>query len=253
MAMNIGRMFFGGLTFGEDRKATFNEVVFEINSEGTHFNASSLFDQCGKILGRVSKKGTSSKFWADFIRIQDGNLPEGSHKEINGVHWVEYKYLLPVLSYSMTTSIRVNSFLCGEKWTDRNGYVYLVMVMQGEKILLKFGRTWDMDARMNWYRGKYDKFSPIISCKVNDMYEAEKYLGEYLFSHGAEQHGGDKSEWFTFSSPKDSSRYMLRGIRLWTNGLIEYDPEVEKDLDVMFLKQTCNRGRVLGSILGEDS
>ena len=38
MAMNIGRMFFGGLTFGEDRKATFNGIVFEINSEGTHFN-----------------------------------------------------------------------------------------------------------------------------------------------------------------------------------------------------------------------
>jgi len=247
MAMNIGRMFFGGLTFGEDRKATFNGIVFEINSEGTHYNASSLFDQCGKKLGRVSKKGTSSKFWADFIRIQDGNLPEGSHTEINGIHWVEYKYLLPVLSYSMTTTMRMNSFLCGEKWTDRSGYVYLVMIKREEKFVMKYGRTWGMDGRMNGYKGKFNNVTPLVSCKVTDMYEAEKYLGEYLLSHGAVRYGEKKGEWFTFGGSIKSIKEMVKGIELWTNGLTEYDPESVKDIDNIFMDQALEKGI---SILG---
>ena len=242
MTMNIGKMFFGGLTFGEDRKATFNGIVFEINSEGTHFNASSMFDQCGKILGRVSKKGTSSKFWADFIRIQDGNLPEGSHKEVDGIHWVEYKYLLPVLNYSMTTSMRMNNFLCGEKWTDRSGYVYLVMIEREERFVMKYGRTWGMDKRMNGYRGKFRKVVPLVACKVNDMYEAEKYLGEYLLSHGAERYGGEKGEWFTFGGSIKSIGDLFRGTTLWTKGLTEYDPKTLDNIDNIFMNQALEKG-----------
>jgi len=74
------------------------------------------------------------------------------------------------------------------------------------------------------------KAVPLVACKVIDMYEAEKSLGEYLFSHGAERYGGKKGEWFTFGGSINSIGDMFRGIILWTKGLTEYDPKTLGDI-----------------------
>ena len=106
---------------------------------------------------------------------------------------------------------------------------------------MKYGRTWGMDGRMNGYRGKYSKVVPLVACKVNDMYEAEKYLGEYLLSHGAIRYGQKKGEWFTFGGSIKSRGDLFRGITLWTKGLTEYDPESVKDIDNIFMNQALEK------------
>jgi len=45
----------------------------------------------------------------------------------------------------MTTSMRMNDFLCGDEWMDRSGYEYLVMTEREERFVMKYGRTWDME------------------------------------------------------------------------------------------------------------
>ena len=61
--MNIGQMFFGQLTFNGNL-AVFNGLTFEINDAKTHFNATSIIDQCKTI----QELARDSKGWADFMR-----------------------------------------------------------------------------------------------------------------------------------------------------------------------------------------
>jgi len=61
--MNMGQMFFGQLTYNENL-AVFNGLTFERNEKGTHFDATSIIDQCKTI----QELARDSKGWADFMR-----------------------------------------------------------------------------------------------------------------------------------------------------------------------------------------
>ena len=230
-AVNVGELFFSGAFFDVSDRFIFNGIEFKINSERTHFDANIILEQVGKTLGKVSKSGSSSKFWSDFVRTQEGRIPENAHTEISGIHWVLYKYLLPILSYAMTNSIVVTNFLNGEDWADTSGFIYIISAKKNGISVLKYGRTWDLDQRMNDYKNSYENVILFASCAVKNVYDAERIVGGHLFAHGAHKYpqnnnkrSNAKNEWFTMQPNKEISvTEVILALQLWASALKIYD------------------------------
>jgi len=186
-------------------EATYNNLTFIVNKQRTHFNATIIMNQCSYHLGSLDKKGLPSKTWSDMSRGKNGQtIAYYETKEGRRLfRWVEFKDLLPVLTYSMSDGNTVNKFLNNEEWADPSGYVYLVKCVVNNETIFKYGHSWDVEQRMKGYKRECDSYELFASCKVNDMLDVEAAIGEYIFSHGGNQHPRGV-EWFTYSSIVDA-------------------------------------------------
>jgi len=198
--MNVGKQFRDILTF-DGEEAIFNGLTFTVNKEHTHFEASSIMTQCALHLRSLDKRGLPSKTWSVFIRGKNGQSityceTKGSNKKFR---WVDFKDLLPILTYSMSDGNTVNKFLNNEEWADPSGYVYLVKCVINNETIYKYGHSWDVNQRMKGYKSECDSFELFVSCKVDDMLGVEAAIGEYIYSHGGEHHSKG-NEWFKYLS-----------------------------------------------------
>jgi len=202
--MNVGKLFYDMLEFNGE-EATYNNLTFIVNKQRTHFNATIIMNQCSYHLGSLDKKGLPSKTWSDMSRGKNGQtIAYYETKEGRRLfRWVEFKDLLPVLTYSMGDGNTVNKFLNNEEWADSSGYVYLVKCVVNNETIFKYGHSWDVEQRMKGYKRECDSYELFASCKVNDMLDVEAAIGEYIFSHGGNHHPRGV-EWFTYSSIVDA-------------------------------------------------
>jgi len=202
--MNVGKLFYDMLEFN-GKEATYNNLTFIVNEKRTHFNATIIMNQCSYHLGSLDKKGLPSKIW--FEMSHGKNAQTIAYYETKEGHrlfrWVEFKDLLPVLTYSMGDGNTVNKFLNNEEWADPSGYVYLVKCVVNNETIFKYGHSWDVEQRMKGYKRECDSYELFASCKVNDMLDVEAAIGEYIFSHGGNHHPRGV-EWFTYSSIVDA-------------------------------------------------
>jgi len=219
--MNIGQMFFGQLTFNENL-AVFNGLTFEINDAKTHFNATSIIDQCKSI----QELARDSKGWADFMRGKTGRIPKESYYETKSgrrlLRWIEYERLLPILTYSMGDGNTVNEYLNGRVWADTSGFIYLVRTVINREVIMKYGHTWKVEQRMITYKHMCDECELIAWCPVEKMIKTEDRVGEYLYTHGAVQHSRGR-EWFTFGRIVGNAD-CYKAYDDWLMGLDDMDP-----------------------------
>jgi len=193
---DFGTIFFNAQNW-TDNKTTFNGLQFERNELNTHFNATSIMDQCGQLSGKTSKKGQSSKNWSDFMRGDSGRLLISNTNIIelkrsrNNVYFVPYKYLHTILQYSMTLGYLVDKYFANEYWIEKEGFVYLnYITLDNDEVVYKYGRTADYERRMKQYQNSYNEegFRSLCYKAVRDQYAAEPLIGAYLAQHGAIQH-----------------------------------------------------------------
>jgi len=226
--ISVGDLFFKGIEL-KDGRGWFNGIEFHVNEVKTHFEASSIMEHCGKMMGLIDKKGCSSRNWSVFMNGKNGRIPSESYYETKGsrgklLRWVEYGRLLPILTYSMGDGNAVNEFLMNRPWIDKTGHVYLLRTVVNGEVILKYGYTWDLDQRMPAYKCGCDSFKKIASCPVDDMFDVEKKIGEYLYTHGAIRHSKGK-EWFTYGRVVGNADCDT-AFENWVNALDEIDPNL---------------------------
>jgi len=108
----FGTIFFNAQNW-TNNKTTFNGLQFERNELNTHFNATSIMDQCGQLLNKVSKRGLSSKNNRGFLNlIYDGRRikEEGSEVMYHNLLFLPYRHLQSLLTYCMVDSFNVTQF-----------------------------------------------------------------------------------------------------------------------------------------------
>jgi len=227
--MDIGQLFFDRIQFDDGNEGTYNELTFEINDAKTHFNATSIMQQCGELLGIVDKRGKASKTWTDFENGKAGRIPVDSfyttkRNRCSKVRWVKIEEMLSILVYSLGGGNIVTKFLLGRQWIESTGHVYLIRaVVQGE-VVMKYGHTWDIPQRMKGYKRECDSHKPIASCLVENVIETEKLIGEYLYAHGAIRHSKG-CEWFTYGKIVSESE-CNRAFNDWLDALYEIEPSL---------------------------
>jgi len=221
--MNIGQMFFGQLTFNGNL-AVYNGLTFERNEKGTHFDATSIMEQC-RVIQELTR---DTKKWAHFMRGKVGRIPEKSYYETkNGrrlVKWVEYERLLPILTYSLGDGNTVNEYLSDKDWIDTSGFVYLVRTVINGEVIMKYGHSWNVDQRMISYKHMCDEYELIAWCPVEKMIKTEEKIGEYLHTHGAVQHERG-NEWFTFGKVVGNAD-CYKAFDEWLMGIDAMDPSL---------------------------
>ena len=226
--ISVGDLFFKGIELNNGR-GWFNGLEFHVNEVKTHFKASSIMEQCSVMMDLVSKNGCSSRNWTVFMYGKNGCIPSESFYETKGdrgklLRWFEYSRLLPVLTYSMGDGNAVNEFLMNRTWIDKTGFVYLLRTVVNGEVIMKYGRTRDLDQRMSAYKRGCDSFKKVASCPVEDRFTVEKKIGEYLYSHAAIRHSKG-TEWFTYGRVVGNAN-CDNAIENWVNALYEYDPNL---------------------------
>jgi len=225
----VGDLFFKGIELKDGNRGMYNGIEFHVNEVKTHFEASSIMDQCSKMMGLVDKKGYSSRNWTVFMYGKNGRIPSESFYETKGprgklLRWVEYGRLLPILTYSMGDGNAVNEFLMNREWIDKTGHVYLLRTVINGEVIMKYGRACDLDQRMSAYKHGCDSYKKIASCPVDDMFDVEKKIGEYLYTHGAVRHSkGD--EWFTYGRVVGNADCDT-AVENWMDALNKIDPNL---------------------------
>ena len=224
----VGDLFFKGIEL-KDGRGWFNGIEFHVNEAKTHFEASSIMEQCSEMMGLVSKKGYPCKYWSSFMNGKNGRITSESYYETKGprcklLKWVEYGELLPILTYSMGDGNAVNRFLTNRDWVDKAGHVYLLRTVVNGEVIMKYGYSWDLDQRMYAYKHGCDSYKKIATCPVDDMFDVEKKIGEYLYTHGAVRHSkGD--EWFTYGRVVGNADCDT-AVENWMDALNKIDPNL---------------------------
>jgi len=211
--------FFDKVILNGDQ-GTFNGLTFTLNAERTHFEATSIMDQCSELLGTLNQRGYSTRTWADFIRGKLGRIPSDSFYETKGhgrklMRWVVLKEVHRILSYSM--SGRVDVYMNGGDWKDNSGYVYLIRISNEDKTIVSNGYATDLTEHFPIYQQVFPSFELLLSCHVNDMISVQNLIAEYLRCHGAEQHPEIRG-WFYVNDNQVCVD--------WMNALYEIDPKL---------------------------
>ena len=236
-SFDFGTIFFNTLKW-TNNKTTFNGLQFERNEFNTHFNATSIMDQCGQLLNKVSKRGLSSKNNRGFLNLNyDGRRikEEGSEVLYHNLLFIPYRHLQSLLTYCMVDSYNVTQFFLNENWIDTKGYIYLNKITLDEgEIIYKYGRTNTIERRMNQYKNEFgeESIESLYHRQVNNMYYIERELGTHIFNQLGAEHVDNGKEYFIIDSLEEDEliNYINSFIETVTDEIIESDMiEVEDE------------------------